>query len=83
MYISKIQLKNVRCIDNLVLDLRSRASTNSSLLLLGNNGVGKSTILKCIAPGLCDQGGASGLLTDMYGALVKDGESQGARESVR
>ena len=65
MYISKIQLKNVRCIDNLVLDLRSRASTNSSLLLLGNNGVGKSTILKCIAPGLCDQGGASGLLTDM------------------
>ena len=48
MYISKIQLKNIRCIDNLVLDLRSRASTNSSLLLLGNNGVGKSTILKCI-----------------------------------
>ena len=35
MYISKVQLKNIRCIDNLVLDLRSRASTNSSLLLLG------------------------------------------------
>ena len=77
MYISKIQLENIRCIDKLVLDLRSRASTNNSLLLLGNNGVGKSTILKCIALGLCDQGGASGLLTDMYGALVKEGESQG------
>ena len=80
MYISRIRLRNIRCIDNLEIDLRSRATTNSALLLLGNNGVGKSTILKSIALGLCDGGGASGLLTDMYGNLLKNGQEKGLIE---
>ena len=80
MYISRIRLRNIRCIDNLEIDLRSRATTNSALLLLGNNGVGKSTILKSIALGLCDRGGASGLLTDMYGNLLKNGQEEGLIE---
>ena len=73
MYISSIRLKNIRCIDELHLDLLSRSATNDSLLLLGNNGVGKSTILRSIAIGLSDRGAASGLLGDMYGALIKEG----------
>ena len=77
MYISRIRLTNIRCIDDLEINLRSRATTNSALLLLGNNAVGKSTILKSIALGLCDRGGASGLLTDMYGSLIKHGEQRG------
>ena len=82
MYISNIRLKNIRCIDNLEIDLRSSASTNSALLLLGNNAVGKSTLLKSIALGLCDRGGASGLLADMYGNLVKNGHREGRIEIV-
>ena len=80
MYVSRIRLKNIRCIDDLEIDLSSRAATNDSLLLLGNNGVGKSTILKSIAIGLCDRGGASGLVADMYGNLIKDGNTNGAIE---
>lgn len=80
MYISRIRLKNIRCIDDLEISLGSRAATNDSLLLLGNNAVGKSTVLKCIAIGLCDRVGASGLVTDMYGTLIKDGHSQGSIE---
>ena len=80
MYISRIRLKNVRCIDDLEIDLRSRARTNDSLLLLGNNAVGKSTVLRSIAIALCDEVGASGLVADMYGSLVKDGEEAGAIE---
>ena len=80
MYISRIRLKNIRCIDDLKIDLRSRAATNDSLLLLGNNGVGKSTILKSIAIGLCDRGGASGLVADMYGNLIKNGNTDGVIE---
>ena len=82
MYISNIQLKNVRCIDDLEINLRSSASTNSALLLLGNNAVGKSTLLKSIALGLCDRGGASGLLTDMYGDLVQNGHQTGTIKIV-
>ena len=44
------------------------------------NGVGKSTILKSIALGLCDRGGASGLLSDMYGNLLKNGQDKGLIE---
>ena len=80
MYVSRIRLKNIRCIDDLEIDLSSRAATNDSLLLLGNNGVGKSTILKSIAIGLCDRGGASALVADMYGNLIKDGNTDGVIE---
>ena len=80
MYVSRIRLKNIRCIDDLKIDLGSRAATNDSLLLLGNNGVGKSTILKSIAIGLCDRGSASGLMADMYGNLIKDDNTEGVIE---
>ena len=80
MYISHVRLKRIRCFDDLKINLRSKATAKgafSSLLLLGNNAVGKSTILKSIALGLCDPGSASGLLTDMYGSLVKNGHQNG------
>ena len=77
MFLKKIKIQNIRCISDLEIDLESRASANNSLVLLGNNGVGKSTILKCIALGLCDSGGASALLADMYGSLVRNDEEEG------
>ena len=80
MFLKKIKIQNIRCISDLEIDLESRASANNSLVLLGNNGVGKSTILKCIALGLCDSGGASALLADMYGSLIRNGEEQGIIE---
>ena len=83
MHISHIRLKRIRCFDDLKINLRSRATAKgafSSLLLLGNNAVGKSTILKSIALGLCDPGSASGLLTDMYGSLIKNGHQTGSIE---
>ena len=80
MYISHIRLTNIRCIDELEIDLTSRAATNESLLLLGNNAVGKSTILKSIAIGLCDRDGASALMADMYGDLIRNGQDSGSIE---
>ena len=80
MFLKKIKIQNIRCISELEIDLESRASSNNSLVLLGNNGVGKSTILKCIALGLCDSGGASALLADMYGSLVRYGADKGVIE---
>lgn len=80
MYISRIRLTNIRCIDHLEISLGSDDPTGDSLLLLGNNAVGKSTILKSIAIGLCDSSSASGLVSDMYGNLIKDGHSTGIIE---
>ena len=80
MYISRIRLTNIRCIEDLEIRLHSRSRTNDSLLLLGNNAVGKSTILRSIAIALCDWVGASGLVADMYGNLIKNGHSRGKIE---
>ena len=80
MYISRIRLRNIRSIDELDIDLHARSATNNSLLLLGDNAIGKSTILRSIALGLCDRGSASGLLGDLYGNLVTDGRDTGSIE---
>lgn len=76
MYLSRIRLQNIRCIGDLEIDL----SAGDSLVLLGNNAVGKSTILRSIALALCDPVGASGLLSDMYGRLIRGGEEEGRIE---
>jgi predicted ATPase len=36
-------------------------------VIFGDNGVGKTTVLRCIAMGLCDQASAAGLLREIYG----------------
>ena len=83
MYISHIRLTNIRCFGDLKIDLKPDTTGENAfnaLLLLGNNAVGKSTILKSIALGLCDLGSASGLLSDMYGSLITDGYQTGSIE---
>lgn len=45
---------------------------------MGDNGVGKTTLLRCIAMGLCDAASASGLLREIYGEWNRriNGESK-------
>ena len=78
MYISRIELTDIRCLGSVVFDLQSRAATNKSLMLLGDNGVGKSTILRSIAIGICDRAGAGALLSDLYGDLIREGAEDGS-----
>ncbi len=82
MYISQLSLKNIRKIGYLTINLESSSMTNNSLLVLGDNGVGKSTILRALAIGLADPAGASGLLSDMYGGLIRQGKKEGSIEIV-
>ena len=56
MYIKRVKLTNIRCFEKLEIDFDR---PGSSVLLLGDNGDGKSTILKSIAIGLCDEGSAA------------------------
>jgi predicted ATP-binding protein involved in virulence len=77
MYISKVYLKHVRCCDEITINFDK---PGSSVLFCGDNGDGKSTILRCIAMGLCDQTSAAGLLRELPGDLVKRGkEDEGAQ----
>lgn len=68
MYIKRVELENIRCFDKFEIDFEKRGS---SVLLLGDNGDGKSTILKSIAMGLCDQSSAAALFRELPGEFVR------------
>lgn len=70
MYISRIYLKNIRCFDELELLLEK---SGSSIQIIGDNGDGKSTILRSIAMGLCDQSSAAALFRELPGEYVRHG----------
>lgn len=75
MYITKLKLKNIRCFDKFEINFDK---PGSSILILGDNGDGKSTILKCIAMGLCDESSAAALFRELPGEFVrrKPGEKE-------
>jgi energy-coupling factor transporter ATP-binding protein EcfA2 len=76
LYLSRIQLKNVRCFEN--LDLRLNASGRSAVwtVFVGDNATGKSTLLRSIAMGLCDEASAAGLLKESDEGYIRRGCSE-------
>lgn len=74
MYITSIEIKNIRNISSLSIDFTSKSR---SMILSGNNGSGKSTILKCIAMGTSDEDSAASVLRDMSGDFVRKGQKEG------
>jgi len=76
MKISKITIKNIRCFEHLEIDLTSKNQINQLTVFLGNNGVGKTTILRAIALSLCEESGAAGLLDELHGDWIRR-ESKG------
>jgi len=67
MYITKVRLENVRCFEKAELTFER---DNRSAIIAGNNGSGKSAILRAIAMGLCDRDSAAALLREHYGDFI-------------
>lgn len=77
MKISHLKIKNIRCFKeaDISFETENGEIINWSLVV-GNNGDGKTTILRCLALGLCDN---PALLAELYGFLRK-GEKTGSVE---
>ena len=69
-------LTNVRCFEHVEFDLSSGSDVQRWGVILGDNGFGKTTILRSLAIGLCDETGAAGLLQDTYGDWVRWDEKE-------
>jgi predicted ATPase len=76
MYISSLSLKNIRGFRNLEIDSHYHGGEPRKLLITGKNGTGKTTLLRAIAIGLCDEADASGLISEPIGSLITEGESE-------
>lgn len=74
MYITKVKLENIRCFEETEIDLTD-LPLDTSALIAGNNGRGKSSILRAIAMGLCDRDSAGALLRELHGDFIREGAS--------
>ncbi len=81
MYISKLTLTNMRCYKEVIIDLEKDDGA-FSLMLAGNNGRGKSAILRSIAMGLCDKASAGSLLREMLGDFIRKDETKVDRAAI-
>jgi predicted ATPase len=70
LYVTRLELQNLRRFDSLKIDF---SEGGSSALLVGDNGDGKSTVLRSLAMGLCDQSSAAALFRELSGEFVKHG----------
>lgn len=77
LYLSRVQLRNVRCFASLDLALGGPdAEPQGWNLILGDNATGKSTLLRSIAMGLCDEASAAGLLKESDEGYIRRGQSK-------
>ncbi len=79
LVISKLEIKNIKCFRELVIDFKHQ-QIDQWTMLLGDNAIGKSTLLKCIALGLCNASDAAALtrISDMNSEFIRAGETEGS-----
>ena len=77
MYLKRIYLKDIRSFAEIDIDLSSNTGgVKSWAVIFGENGVGKTTILRSIGLILGDPESAGGLLREVPGDWVREGSSE-------
>lgn len=71
MYIKKIILKNIRCFEEFELEFDLSGKNPGWTVIVGDNASGKTTLLRSIAIGLCDESSAAGLLKESDTGYVR------------
>ncbi|MDC0936120.1 ATP-binding protein [Pirellulales bacterium] len=68
-----MHLENIRCFEELTIHIDE---PGKSVLILGDNGGGKSTLLRSLALGLCDESSAAALFRELPGEFVRRPKGQ-------
>ena len=76
MYITRIKLTNIRCIGELSIELEKENDIEKWLIFVGDNGDGKTSVLRSIAMGLCDASSAAGLLRESDQGYIRRGKDR-------
>lgn len=76
LYISRVELENFRCFERVTVETDVMAERGPWTLLTGDNASGKSTLLKAIAIGLCDESSAAGLLRESDSGYIRYGKKK-------
>ena len=76
MHLSRVQLRNVRCFERLDIRLGGGPHPPGWTVIVGDNATGKSTLLRSIAMGLCDEASAAGLLKESDEGYIRRGAAK-------
>lgn len=82
LYLLRAEFENVRGFRELSLDFGTAQKPRLWTVVIGNNGHGKSTILRGIALGLCDQKTANALLLKVPGSFVRRNRKGASEEQA-
>jgi energy-coupling factor transporter ATP-binding protein EcfA2 len=74
LYVERLILRDIRCFKQLEIQFNE---PGESIVVVGDNGDGKSTVLRSLAMGICDQSSASALFRELYGEYVRAGSPNG------
>jgi predicted ATPase len=79
LFVSKVELSNIKCFQELIVDFESPSFNSHWTMILGDNSIGKSTLLKSIALGLCNESDATTLMktSEAYGEFIRKGAKEG------
>lgn len=78
MKILKLRLENIKCFEEIEISFEGRKGDSRNwVLFVGDNGQGKTTVLRSLALGLCDEAGVDALRADLYGEFLRRGEVEG------
>jgi ABC-type cobalamin/Fe3+-siderophores transport system ATPase subunit len=77
LLISNIELVNIRCFDKLNISLEENSQLIELAVLLGDNAIGKTTLLRSIALGLCNRSDSIALMKSISGGFVSQGYDEG------
>lgn len=78
MYIKSVTLKNIRCFENLRIEYDIKGKNIPFSLVLGDNSTGKTTLIKSIALGLCDESSAASLMKEADAGYIRKGKKWGS-----
>ena len=77
LQISEIELSNIRCFEKLTIGLKENGKPLQWAIILGDNALGKTTLLRSIALGLCNESDATVLMRSVPGGFVRQGSDEG------
>ena len=76
LYIKKVTLENVRCFEHAEISFDHSGKQMPWTMAIGDNAAGKTTLLRSIAIGLCDESSAAGLLKESDSGYIRRGADE-------